>query len=104
MHVVTPRGTQCDTLYIIASIFSLIFATEWREKVNFVLKWQFFFVFIGNVVKKVYATDQKKPPSGSSKMGNNQNIPRLCLIKSKHHFPASGEELCRHKRGKYLAS
>lgn len=57
-----------------------------------------------NVVKKVYATDQKKPPSGSSKMGNNQNMPRLCLIKSKHHFPASGEELCRHKRGKYLAS
>lgn len=42
MHLVTPRGTQCDTLYIIASIFSLIFATEWREKVSFVLKWPFF--------------------------------------------------------------
>lgn len=46
MHLVTPRGTQCDTLCIIASIFSLIFATEWREKVNFVLKWQFFHVHL----------------------------------------------------------
>lgn len=32
MHFVTPRGTQCDTLCIIASIFLLIFATESREK------------------------------------------------------------------------
>lgn len=42
MHFVTPRGTQCDTLCIIASIFLLIFATESREKkkVNFVFKWQ----------------------------------------------------------------
>lgn len=46
MHLVTPRGTQCDTLCIIASIFSLIFATEWREKVSFVLKWQFFHVHL----------------------------------------------------------
>lgn len=28
MHFVTPRGTQCDTLCIIASIFSLVTATE----------------------------------------------------------------------------
>ena len=38
MHLVTPRGTQCDTLCIIASIFLLIFATECRD---FVLKWRF---------------------------------------------------------------
>lgn len=53
MHLVTPRGTQCDTLYIIASIFSLIFATEWRErereKFNFVLKMAIFrFMYICN--------------------------------------------------------
>lgn len=29
---VTPRGTQCDTLCIIAGIVLLIFATGWREK------------------------------------------------------------------------
>ena len=63
MHPGTPRGTQCDTLCIIASIFLLIFATEWREKVNFVLKWQSFHVhFVTlNVVQEVYATGLNKP-------------------------------------------
>lgn len=46
MYLVTPRGTQCDTLCIIASIFPLIFATEWREKVNFVLKWHLYHVHL----------------------------------------------------------
>lgn len=32
MHPVTPRGTQCDTLEIIAGVFSPIIATRWREK------------------------------------------------------------------------
>lgn len=32
MHHVTLRGTQCSTLCIIASIYWLIFATEWKEK------------------------------------------------------------------------
>lgn len=68
MHPVTPRGTQCDTLCIIASIFSLIFATEWREKVNFVLKLQFFFMYgkivTLDVVQEVYATGVKEPVSG----------------------------------------
>lgn len=38
---------------------------------------------------------------GGLKQEDNKSIARLCLSKSKHHFPASGEELCRHKRGKY---
>lgn len=42
MHPVTPRGTQCDSLEIIAGVVSPIIATRWKEKVNFVLKWQFF--------------------------------------------------------------
>lgn len=46
MYLATPRGTQCDTLCIIASIFPLIFATEWREKVNFVLKWHLYHVHL----------------------------------------------------------
>lgn len=32
MHPATPRGTQCDTLEIIAGVFSPIIATRWREK------------------------------------------------------------------------
>lgn len=53
MYLATPRGTQCDTLCIIASIFPLIFATEWREKVNFVLRWHFvsWILVILNVVQ-----------------------------------------------------
>lgn len=35
---------------------------------------------------------------GYSKMGNNKSIPRLCFMKSEHHFPASGEEQCRYGR------
>lgn len=34
MHSVTPRGTQCDSLGIIASLFSRIIATESREELN----------------------------------------------------------------------
>lgn len=42
MHPVTPRGTQCDSLEIIACVVSPIIATRWKEKVNFVLNWQLF--------------------------------------------------------------
>lgn len=45
IYLVTPRGTQCDTLCIIASRFPLIFCYRVeREKVNFVLKWHLYHV------------------------------------------------------------
>lgn len=66
MHLVTPRGTQCDTLCIIASIFSLIFATEWREKGRLCPRMAILsckFVTL-HVVQEVYATGLQTPVSG----------------------------------------
>lgn len=83
MHFVTPRGTQCDTLCIIASIFLLIFATESREKkkVNFVFKWQSSRVHFNTSVwcKRLVPLVLEKPllqDQDSLKMGNNKSIHR----------------------------
>lgn len=63
MHFVTPRGTQCDTLCIIASIFLLIFATESREKGQLCLQMAILSCTFEhfNVVQKACATGLKKP-------------------------------------------